>query len=109
MQSTTLPELAESLLTEARAAHSGRSAHTLFGNHEHHLRQTVIALAEGRELAEHNSPGEATLQVLAGHARLTTTSAEWDGRTGDHVVIGPERHKVTAVQDTVILLTVATA
>ncbi|MBY8870580.1 cupin domain-containing protein [Micromonospora sp. PLK6-60] len=109
MQSTRLTDLAETLLAAARTAHSGRGAHTLFGGHEHQLRQTVIALVAGRELGEHNAPAEATLQVLQGRARLTTASETWEGTAGEHVVIGPDRHSVTALADTVVLLTVVTA
>jgi quercetin dioxygenase-like cupin family protein len=109
MQSTHLTELADELLTAARAAHSGRSAQTLFGRHEHRLRQTVIALTTGNRLAEHNSPGEATLQVLRGRAKLTTPSQEWTGQAGDHMIIPPERHELLAVEDSVVLLTVVSA
>jgi quercetin dioxygenase-like cupin family protein len=109
MESTHLTTLAEKLLAEARTASSGRAAHTLHGRHEHALRQTVIALAAGRNLAEHNSPGEATLQVLRGEARLITPTQTWTGTTGDHVIIAPERHELVAVEDTVVLLTVAKA
>lgn len=35
----------------ARAASSGRSAHTVYGGHEHILRQTMIALRAGSEQA----------------------------------------------------------
>jgi quercetin dioxygenase-like cupin family protein len=106
MQSTHLADLAGQLLATARAERSGRSAHTLFGRREHRLRQTVIALTAGHRLAEHNSPGEATLQVLRGHAQLTTATQQWTGRAGDHVIIAPERHELLAVEDTVVLLTV---
>ena len=109
MQSTHLTKLADELLAAARAAHSGRSARTLFGRHEHRLRQTVIALTGGSRLAEHNSPGEATLQVLRGQARLATPTQEWTGEAGDHVIIAPERHELLAVEDTVVLLTVVNA
>jgi len=74
MQEVSLTALAEDQLIVARQAHSGRAARTIHGGHEHALRQTVLALLAGRELAEHDSPGEATLQVLCGHVRLTTTS-----------------------------------
>lgn len=106
MQSTHLGELADQLLAAARAERSGRSAHTLLGGREHSLRQTVIALTAGHRLAEHNSPGEATLQVLRGQAQLITASQQWTGRAGDHVTIAPERHELLAVEDTAVLLTV---
>jgi quercetin dioxygenase-like cupin family protein len=109
VQSTHLDALADELLTAARAAHSGRSAHTLFGRHEHKLRQTVIALIAGQRLAEHNSPGEATLQILRGRAQLTTPTQQWTGHAGDHVIIAPERHELLAVEDTAVLLTVVSA
>lgn len=107
MESISLPSLAEEKLAEARAAHSGRSAHTLHGGHEHDLRQTVVALAAGQELAEHDSPGEATLQVLRGHVRLTAGDAAWEGRVGDYLTIPPQRHALASIEDSVIMLTVA--
>jgi hypothetical protein len=48
----------------AGGASSGRSASTVYGGHEHNLRQTVIALAAGRTLEQHENPGEATVHVL---------------------------------------------
>jgi quercetin dioxygenase-like cupin family protein len=76
----------------ARTAGSGRSAHTVHGGHEHALRQTLIALTAGSGLAEHNSPGEATLQVLRGRVRLTTADDGKDAGPGDLLVIPPQRH-----------------
>jgi quercetin dioxygenase-like cupin family protein len=109
VQSTHLAELVDKLLASARAAPSGRSAHTLFGGREHRLRQTVIALAAGHRLAEHDSPGEASLRVLRGQAQLITATQQWTGRAGDHVIIAPERHELLAVEDTAVLLTVVSA
>ena len=57
MESISLINMAEEKLTEARRAHSGRAAHTIHGGRDHELRQTVMALAAGSELAEHDSPG----------------------------------------------------
>jgi quercetin dioxygenase-like cupin family protein len=106
MESISLTDLADEKLTEARQAHSGRAAHTIHGGHSHELRQTVLALLAGHELSEHESPGEATLQVLRGHVRLTAGNADWNGKTGDYVAIPPERHALHAVEDSVIMLTV---
>jgi hypothetical protein len=55
-----------SQLKIAREASSGRSAKTVYGGHEHVLRQTLIALAAGHRLDEHDNPGEATVHVLHG-------------------------------------------
>jgi quercetin dioxygenase-like cupin family protein len=106
MDSISLTSLADEKLTEARKSHSGRAAHTIHGGHTHELRQTVLALLAGHELSEHDSPGEATLQVLGGHVRLTTGGESWDGKTGDYVAIPPQRHALAAVEDSVVMLTV---
>ncbi len=106
MESTSLTDLAAEKLAEAHQSHSGRAAHTIHGGHTHELRQTVLALLGGYELSEHESPGEATLQVLQGHVRLTAGDDAWDGKAGDHVTIPPHRHALHAVEDSVVMLTV---
>ena len=108
MKHTSLPALVQEQLATARAATSGRAALTLHGGHEHDLRQTVIVLVEGRSLGEHESPGEATLQVLSGRVRMVAGSESWEGGEGDHLVIPPARHDLTALTDAAVLLTVAT-
>lgn len=107
MEKISLTALARQELAKARTAGSGRSAHTVYGGHEHTLRQTVLALTEGHGLDDHESPGEATLQVLQGRVRLTTADAGWDGAPGDLLVVPPVRHALAAVEDAVVLLTVA--
>jgi quercetin dioxygenase-like cupin family protein len=106
MESLSLTDLADEQIAAAKAAHAGRAAHTVHGGHEHPLRQTVIALAAGRELAEHESPGEATLQVLRGHVRLISGQDSADGKSGDYLVIPPARHSLSALEDSAVLLTV---
>lgn len=106
MESLSLTELADEQLAAARAAHSGRAARTIHGGHDHMLRQTLIALAAGRELSEHHNPGQSTLQVLRGRVRLSTADEEWRGAAGDFLVIPPQRHAVLADEDSVMLLTV---
>ena len=108
MEKVSLTALARQQLEIAQNASSGRSARTVYGGHEHSLRQTVIALAEGRSLSEHESPGEATLQVLSGRVRLVAGEESWEGAEGEHLVIPPLRHDLTALTDAAVLLTVAT-
>lgn len=108
MKSTSLTALADEHLAKARDASSGRSAATVYGGQEHDLRQTVIALAAGRSLGEHESPGEATLLVLSGQVRLVSGEEAWEGAAGEHLVIPPSRHDLTALTDAAVLLTVAT-
>ena len=106
MESTSLTGLASEQLGLARDHHSGRSAKTIHGGHEHFMRQTLIALASGHGLGEHDSPPEATLQVLTGRVRLRAQSDEWEGQAGDFVVIPSERHSLDALEDSAVLLTV---
>ncbi len=106
MESLSLHALADEQLAAAQAAHSGRSAHTVHGGRDHLLRQTVIALAAGHELAEHESPGQATLQVLRGRVRVSTANGEWRGAAGDFLILPAERHGLHADDDSVVLLTV---
>jgi len=106
MESISLTGLASEKLAEARQSHSGRAAHTIHGGHTHELRQTVLALLAGHDLSEHDSPGEATLQVLQGRVRLTAGDDVWDGEAGDYIVIPAQRHALHAVDDSVVMLTV---
>jgi len=71
------------------------------------LRQTLIAMTAGTSLSEHENPGAATLHVLSGRVRLDAGSDSWDGRGGDLIVIPPARHSLYAVENAVVLLTVA--
>ena len=107
MDHAELTTLAEDHLQRARDASAGRSAHTVHGGREHRLRQTLVALVGGRALGEHESPGEATLQVLRGSVRLHAGAETWEGTEGDLVVIPPVRHDLEAREDAVVLLTVA--
>lgn len=107
MQKMSLDALARENLARARAGNGGRSAETVYGGHEHVLRQTVIALTAGSVLSEHENPGEATLHVLSGRVRLHAAGETWEGRDGDLIVIPEDRHGLTALEDAVVLLTVA--
>jgi quercetin dioxygenase-like cupin family protein len=106
MEGIELTALAEDHLAKARDSHAGRAAHTVYGGPGHALRQTLIALAAGHELAEHDSPGEATLQVLVGRVRLTVGDQTWEGAPGDFLAIPPARHALAALEDAAVLLTV---
>ncbi len=109
MNPHSLTQIAEQLLAQAKVSHSGRAAQTVYGGHDHALRQTVIALAADHELAEHGSPGEATVQVLTGRVRLTAGADAREGSTGDLLAIPPVRHALAALEDAAVLLTVSIA
>lgn len=107
VQKSSLIALARHQLQIAQEAPSGRSAHTVFGGHEQVMRQTVIALRAGSALNEHNNPGEATVHVLHGRVRLLAGELEWSGSPGDLLVVPQARHGLEAVEDSVVLLSVA--
>jgi quercetin dioxygenase-like cupin family protein len=107
MQKEPLTALRRHHLEIALTASSGRSAHTVYGGQEHVLRQTLIALRAGTILAEHENPGEGTVQVLQGRVTLVAGENRWNGSPGDLMVVPDSRHALEAVEDSVVLLTVA--
>ncbi|GAA4090886.1 cupin domain-containing protein [Nonomuraea soli] len=107
MQKISLEATAREQLTAAAGSAAGRASTTVYGGHEHRLRQTVIALMAGQALSEHANPGEATVFVLRGRVRLTTGADAWEGRDGDFLVVPDELHGLEALEDSAVLLTVA--
>lgn len=105
----SLLETQQHLLTAAQSSPARRAAETIYGNRETVMRQTMLALLDGAELAEHDSPPEAVLQLLSGRIRLNGKDRSWELAAGQLVPIPPERHSVTALEDSVFLLTVIRA
>jgi len=103
---TDVHALADELLQAATTENAGRAARTL-PHPVDGLRHTVIALAAGSALDEHQSPGSATLLVLRGRVRLMAGD---DGTAlGEHEIspIPDARHSLHAEEDSVVLLSVA--
>ncbi|WP_255491687.1 MULTISPECIES: cupin [unclassified Actinotalea] len=106
---TDLPDLADLTRSHLAAAHAsphGRSAELVL--HDGVLRQTVIALTAGSELAEHNSPPAASVFVLAGRVRVTGMEVD-EIAAGQLARLTHERHGVVAVEDSAFLLTTVTS
>jgi quercetin dioxygenase-like cupin family protein len=100
-----LSRLQAELLAQAREHPAHRAARTIHSGSS--LRATVIALLSGTELAEHDAPPAATLQVLEGEVRLHWQGDERVLHAGEITDIPPVRHALTAGSDAVVLLTVA--
>jgi len=107
METIALDQLGEKVLAEAQSASSGRYAVTIHGGHVNSLRQTLIGVAAGRTLNEHENTGEVTLQLIRGRARVVAASAASDLVPGDYVVIPLQWDSFEALEDTVVLLTAA--
>jgi quercetin dioxygenase-like cupin family protein len=105
MHTVSLDTIAREQLDIAGKATSARSSSTIFGGHEHALRQTVVALRSGATLSEHENPGEATLIVLSGRVELTAGADAAEGTRGDLIVIPDAMHGLRALEDSVVLLT----
>ena len=106
MKKISLAAISRAQLEAARTTGTRRSSTTVFGGHEHALRQTVVALLADASLGEHQNPGEATLEVLMGRVQLTAGDDVWEGRTGDLLIVPQARHGLHAVEDSAVLLTV---
>jgi quercetin dioxygenase-like cupin family protein len=107
MQKISLEALARQQIDLAASAGGGHTANTVYGGHEKVLRQVVIGMTAHAVLAEHENPGQATVQVLHGRVRLSAGEITWDGRAGDLLIIPDSRHSLEALEDSAILLTVA--
>jgi quercetin dioxygenase-like cupin family protein len=101
-----LAEAGRALLEQARDAANGHASRLLIGGD--HQRAVLMALTSGSALGEHESPPAATFHVVTGQARLYAVDGpQWVVSAGEVVAIPPERHGVVALDDCVILLTVA--
>lgn len=107
MEKWPLTALVDGLLSRALNASSRRNMRTIDGGRPHLLYQSVIALACGQRIEEHDHPGEATVQVLRGRVRVTAGDDTTDVSTGQLLIVPDVRHSVTALEDAALLLTVA--
>ncbi len=101
-----LETLSAELMEKARGTHSGRAAKGVFAGT--YLRQALLTLRAGAQLAEHHSPPEATLHVVKGQMRMMTADESWELGAGELIAIPPQKHSVEALTDAAFLLTIRT-
>lgn len=97
--------VAAELIEEAKGQDTRRAARTLVTGVAQ--RATLIAMVQGVDLAEHDAPPAATLQVVTGRVRLHSRDRAWDLEPGQLIAVPRQRHGLAAVTDAVVLLTVA--
>jgi quercetin dioxygenase-like cupin family protein len=85
---------------------SGRNARTLLKSGS--LRVTLVVLAAGGEIAEHQADGPITVQPVQGAIRFIVGDRHFDLTPGEVLAAGPGvRHRVTSKDGGAFLLTVA--
>jgi quercetin dioxygenase-like cupin family protein len=107
MEKWSLQALADGLLRHALSGSSRRGTRTVNRGHPRSPGQAMIALGCGQRLEEHGNRGEATVQVLRGRVRVTAGDDVTHGAAGQLLMVPDGRSTVTALEDTVVLLTVA--
>ncbi|MCW2879033.1 MAG: hypothetical protein JWQ95_3133 [Sphaerisporangium sp.] len=107
MKKFSLVAVARQQLERAAESTAGHAADTVVGGHECVLRQTVMGLTQGSVQGEHEIRGEATMYMLWGRVRVVAGEVSWDVLAGDLLVVPDSRHRVEALEDSAILLTVA--
>ncbi len=100
-----LGALADELVADAERSGATRSGRTLVTVGP--LRMTVVALAAGAQMSEHENPGAATVHVLAGACRLVAGDLVVDLEPGALVQVPDRRHSLSTDAGCVVLLTVA--
>jgi quercetin dioxygenase-like cupin family protein len=105
MSATSLDSVGREQLEEARRSTNGRASRTL--HHGHRLHQTLLALTAGTRLAEHQSPGDATVQCLQGRIVLNDGAGGTTVPAGTLVNVPSRRHDLVAEEDSLVVLTVA--
>lgn len=106
MQKISIEALVRKQLHTATTAGSGRAAETVYGGHERTLRQTVIGVLKGTLLVANDNKDEATVYVVQGRVRMLVGGVNWEGRSGDLLIVPPGRHSFEALEDSGLLMSV---
>ena len=104
LQLVDLDDEREILWDAARAAVARRAGSTVYRGDG--VRQTLVVIFSGEQMAEHESPQEGFVHVLEGKVRLNGDNRSWEIAAGQLLPVPPEKHSVTALEDSVLTLTV---
>lgn len=92
-------------IDQALLARHGRSSRTLVK--EGSLRLTLIAMAEGGDLAVHRAAGSVTMHVVEGEILFSVLGRDYTVKVGDILVLAPGvEHSARSERGGVFLLTV---
>lgn len=94
----------EVLRDSAQHAVSRRAGSTVYRGDG--VRQTMVVIMAGEHMAEHSSPQEGFIHVMEGKVRLHGDERDWEISAGQILPLPPEKHSVTAIEDSTLTLTV---
>ena len=101
-----IAEEVNSLRNDLEHTSGGRAAKTLAKTEG--LRVTLVLIKKGFELNPEATAGGASLEVLSGRLRVQVEGLPWEVGVGELIVLADNlRERVTAVDETAFLLTVA--
>ena len=101
-----LRDLSAELLEKAATVKHGRATYSFRAVPGGHLTQVLLALKAGKNLSDHENPGEALLHVLQGTVQVTVGEDAIEVKEDEHAVVPQQRHGLVAVEDSAVLLTV---
>lgn len=107
MEITDLERLADQMLVQARHDDAGRHTRNVEAGERGVLTHTLITLRGGVELSEHETPGVSSLHVLRGRVRFVSTEGDAELAAGQLLALPLGRHRLEALEDSALLLTVA--
>jgi quercetin dioxygenase-like cupin family protein len=85
---------------------TGHNARTLVKHED--MRVVLIAVQRDARMPEHQTEGRVAVQVISGHVQIRASGRTFNLRAGGLLTIEPAiRHDVTAIEESVILLTIA--
>jgi quercetin dioxygenase-like cupin family protein len=108
MQISAEGTVVEELVRAAAESPSGRAGRTVHGGSGRILGQTLVALQRGAVLDDNPNPAETTFLVIRGRVRLSAAGESAEGGPFEVLPVpDTDEYDLEALEDTVVLLTVA--